>query len=93
MSFSLVLCSLFRHFNSYQWNFPESSAAYFTSVIVSTTYKFIPSCVPKLCRPTPWWNHHCEVAWQNKIEFWHSADDHRFHKASLNATRVYSAAS
>ena len=26
------------------------------------------------------------------MEFWHSTNDHRFHKASLNATRVYSTA-
>ena len=50
---------LFRYFSSYQWKFSESvksSVAYFTNVIVLATHKFIPSCVPRLSRPTPWWN-------------------------------------
>ena len=40
-----------RHFNSYQWNFPDSvdsSVIYFTNVIVSAMHKFIPLCVPRL---------------------------------------------
>ena len=47
---------LLRYFSSYHWDFPESvesAVAYFNSVIVSTTCKFVPSCVPKLCGPTP----------------------------------------
>ena len=86
---------LSHYFNSYQWNFPESvesSVVYFTDVIVSAMHKFIPSCIPRLSRPTLWWNRHCEVAWQKKMRVWHSADGCRFHKASLNAAHVYSAA-
>ena len=86
---------LLRYFSSYHWDFPESvesAVAYFNSVIVSATRKFVPSCVPKLCRPTPWWNRHCEVAWQGKMKLWHSADSDGFRLASLSAARVYSTA-
>ena len=55
-------------------------------------HKFIPSCVPWLSRPIPWWNRHCEMAWQKKMNVWHSIDGHKFHKASLYAAHVYSAA-
>ena len=78
--------SLLRYFSSYPWDFPESvelSVDYFTNVLVSATHKFAPSCVPKLCRPTPWWNRHCEVAWQEKMKLWHIADSNGFHLESL----------
>ena len=84
-----------RYFSSYRWDFPESvesSVAYFTNVIILATRKFVPSCVPRLCRPTPWWNRHCETAWRRKMKFWHSADNDGFHQASLTAAHVYSLA-
>ena len=87
--------SLLCYFSLYHWDFPdsvESSVDYFTNVLVSATHKFVPSCVPKLCRPTPWWNRHCEVAWQEKMKLWRIADSNGFHLASLNAARVYSRA-
>ena len=86
---------LLHYVSSYHWDFPESvesAVAYFNSVIDSATRKFVPSCVPKLCRPTPWWNRHCEVAWQGKMKLWHSADSDGFRLASLSAARVYSTA-
>ena len=70
----------------------ESSVAYVTNVLVSATCKFIPSCVPRLRRPTPWWNRRCEAAWQRKMKFWHNPDDVRFHQASLSAAHIYSSA-
>ena len=70
----------------------ESSVDCFTNVLDSATHKFVPTCVPKLCCPTPWWNRHCEVAWQEKMKLWHIADGNGFHLASLNAAHVYSRA-
>ena len=42
----------------------NQSVSFLTNVIVSATEKFAPSCILKLSRPTPWWNHACKTAWQ-----------------------------
>ena len=46
----------------------------FASIIYSATMKFVPSCIPKSSRPTPWWNHPCDAAWQCKVTCWKRND-------------------
>ena len=70
----------------------ESAASRTTAVIVSATRKFIPSCVPKMIRPTPWWNRYCEGAWQWKLFYWSNHDNDGFRRATSIAARVYARA-
>ena len=67
----------------------DAAVSFITNVIVSATQKFVPSCVPRLSRPTPWWNCDCETVWQKKMECWKSGDSARFCRVSLRATSIY----
>ena len=51
-------------FHSFHWDIPRSVDA----AILLATQKFVPSCKPRLFRPTSWWNRECETAWQKKME-------------------------
>ena len=71
------LNKLFHYFDSFKWNISgsvDNASVHASSVIASATEQFIPSCVLKLSCPTPWWNRHCEAAWQTKRKFWHKSD-------------------
>ena len=53
---------LSHFFSSFNWDISGSvddATTHVSSVIISAVEKFIPSCIPKLSCPTPWWNHHC----------------------------------
>ena len=48
---------LCHYFSSFHWKIPKSvdaAISFITDVIVLVTQKFVPSCVPRLSRPTPW---------------------------------------
>ena len=86
---------LSHHFSSVIWDMSgcvESAVSRSTTMIVSATCKFVPSCVPKMIRPTPWWNRYCEGAWQRKLFYWSNHDSDGFHRATSIATRVYARA-
>ena len=77
---------LHHYFCSFHWDIPNSvdaAVSYVTNVVMLATQKFVPSCVPKLSQPTPWWNRCCETAWQRKMDFWKNGDSAGFHQASL----------
>ena len=86
---------LTRHFYSIKWNFQGSVddiTTQFSNTIHSSTLKFVPSCVPKSSRPTPWWNRFCEAAWQRKVKCWEDSDMVGFTQASLSAHSTYNQA-
>ena len=86
---------LHHHFGSFDWDIPKSvssAVSFITNVIVSATEKFVPSCIPRLSRPTPWWNRACETAWRKKMEVWKNKDLVGLRQASVQATTVYSEA-
>ena len=81
-----------HYFSSFHWKIPKSvdaAVSFITNVIVLATQKFVPSCAPRLSRPTPWWNHDCETAWRQKMKCWKSGDSVRFCRVSLRATSIY----
>lgn len=86
---------LSHYFSSFNWDISGSvddATSHVSSAITSAVEKFIPSCTPKLSRPTPWWNHHCETAWRRKMKFWHKCDFDNFHRACIAADHIYSTA-
>ena len=86
---------LSHHFSSVTWDMSgsvESIVSRTTAVIVSATHQFVPSCVPKMVRPTPWWDRYCERAWQWKMSCWNNHDDDGFRRATSIATCVYARA-
>ena len=86
---------LSHHFSSVTWDMTgsvESIVSRTTAVIVSATHQFVPSCIPKMVRPTPWWNRYCERAWQWKMSCWNNHDDDGFRRATSIATCVYARA-
>ena len=83
---------LSRYFNSIRWSVQgtvDDAVTCFANNIHSATMKFIPSCIPKNSRPTPWWNRFCEEAWQHKIACWHRNDSNGFLRASVSANLTY----
>ena len=60
--------------------------------ICSAMMKFIPSCIPRGSRPTPWWNRLCEAAWKRKILCWQTNDTVGFTQATLAAHSIYNQA-
>ena len=86
---------LSHHFSSVTWDLSgcvESAVSCTTAVIVSATRKFVPSCVPKVIRPTPLWNRYCEGAWKRKLFYWSNHDIDGFCRATSIAARVYARA-
>ena len=67
----------------------DATVSFITDVIVSAAQKFVPSSIPKLSRPTPWWNRDCETAWRKKMDLWKGDDSAGFCRASHRATSVY----
>ena len=76
------------YFSSIKWNFHGSVdiSTCFANIIHSATVKFIPLCIPKCYRPTPWWNHFCEATWWHKITCWQRNDTVDFTQVTLAAT-------
>ena len=86
---------LSHYFSSTRWDMSgcvDLAVSHTTVGIVSVTRRFVPSCIPKMIRPTPWWNHHCDRAWQRKMLHWKNCDVIGFHCATLIATRTYARA-
>ena len=45
-----------------------------------------------MIRPTPWWNRHCQRAWQRKMFHWNNCYFTSFHHATFIATCTYARA-
>ena len=83
---------LHHYFSFIHWEIPKSvdaAVSFITNVIVLATQKFFQACIPRLSRPTPWWNCDCETAWRKKMECWKNSDSVAFHRVSLRATSIY----
>jgi len=83
---------LHHHFSSFDWDIPKSvnsAVSFITNVVVSATEKFVPSCIPRLSRPTSWWNCACETVWRKKMKVWKNNDLEGLCQASILATAVY----
>ena len=84
---------LFHYFHSTNWNFQgpiDDVTTQFSSIMNSTTLKFIPSHLPRGLQPTPWWNHFC--AWQHKVSCWRANNTAGFTQASLATHSIYNQA-
>ena len=59
-------------FKNANWNFSgsvDAAVSNVTEIITAAINKYVPSCTPRLCRPTPWWDRHCERIWMRKFRY------------------------
>ena len=82
-------------FKTANWNFSgsvDAAVSEATDIITVATNKYVPSCTPRLRRPTPWWDCHCEKIWRRKLRYWDAGDYHNFKLTTWVASRIYNRA-